>query len=134
MLIHSLEYFETQNKAIFNGTITGDSINLIALGINNGWIDATIQYQAYIDFGYNNSWRQLINDTQYSGLQEAYETKCAPLLELCPSETGTDEACLTADDSCYENVEGVVESGPPDYPDFDVYDIVSDTSKPRHGS
>lgn len=99
-------------------------IDLVALGINNGWIDATIQYQAYVDFGYNNSWRQLINDTQYPALQQAYETECLPLLEKCPSLTGTDEACLNADDACYQYVEGVVENGPPDYPDFDVYDIV----------
>lgn len=118
------EYFESQNKAISNGTITGEVIDLVALGINNGWIDAVIQYQAYIDFGYNNSWRQLINDTQYAGLQQAYQTQCLPLLEQCPGETGTDDACLNADDACYEYVEGVVENGPPDYPDFDVYDIV----------
>lgn len=123
--MHPTEYFESQNKAISNNTIDGEVIDLVALGINNGWIDATIQYQAYIDFGHNNSWRQLINDTQYSELQQAYETQCLPLLEQCPDVTGTDAACLNADDSCYQYVEGVVENGPPDYPDFDVYDIVS---------
>ncbi|ROV87381.1 hypothetical protein VMCG_10747 [Cytospora schulzeri] len=117
------EYFETQNKAITNGTITGEPIDIVALGINNGWIDPVIQYQAYVDFGHNNSWRQLINDTQYTELQRAYETKCLPLLERCPGETGTDKACYNADSSCYDYVEGVVENGPPDYPDFDAYDI-----------
>lgn len=124
------EYFETQNKAISNGTITGDTIDLVALGINNGWIDPTIQYQAYVDFGYNNSWRQLINDTQYPVLQQAFETECAPLLAQCPGETGDDEACYNADDSCYENVEGVVENGPPDYPNFDAYDIREPSNDP----
>ncbi|KAJ4403432.1 hypothetical protein N0V82_010651 [Gnomoniopsis sp. IMI 355080] len=124
------EYFESQNKAIANNTITGEVIDIVALGINNGWIDATIQYQAYIDFGHNNSWRQLINDTQYSALQQAYETKCLPLLEQCPDVTGTDAACLNADDSCYQYVEGVVENGPPDYPDFDVYDIREPSNDP----
>ena len=32
------EYFEEQNAAIAAGTITGDKINLIALGINNGFV------------------------------------------------------------------------------------------------
>lgn len=124
------EYFQAQNQAISNGTITGETIDLVALGINNGWIDPTIQYQAYIDFGYNNSWRQLFNDTQYPQLQEAFETECAPLLGQCPGETGDDEACYNADESCYENVEGLVESGPPDYPDFDVYDIREPSDDP----
>ncbi len=32
-------YFEQQNAAIDAGTITGEKINLVALGINNGWLD-----------------------------------------------------------------------------------------------
>lgn len=118
------DYFQAQNAAISNGTITGDPIDLIALGVNNGWIDPVIQYQSYVDYGYNNSHRQLINDSQYATLNSNYDELCLPLLELCPNETGDDEACLNADSSCYEYVEGVVETGLPDYPDFDVYDIV----------
>lgn len=124
------EYFETQNKAIANGTTEGQTIDLVALGINNGWIDPVIQYEAYVDFGHNNSWRQLINDTQYTALHQAYQTRCLPLLEQCPSETGTDKACLRADDSCYDYVEGVVENGPPGYPDFDAYDIREPSDDP----
>ncbi|KAK7701937.1 hypothetical protein SLS64_010071 [Diaporthe eres] len=114
------EYFQSQNKGISNGSVTGEVIDLVALGINNGWIDPIIQEQAYIDFGHNNTWRQLINDTQYAQLQEAYETECLPLLQQCPGETGTDSACLNADNQCYDSVEGVVENGDID---FDVYDI-----------
>lgn len=124
------EYFEIQNKAISNGTIAGDPIELVALGVNNGWIDATIQYQAYVDFGYKNSYRQLISDTQYPQLQEKFEKQCAPLLAQCPGETDNDEACYNADNSCYENVEGMVESGPPGYPDFDVYDVREPSNDP----
>lgn len=101
------EYFQNQNKAISNGSVTGEVIDLVALGINNGWIDPIIQEQAYIDFAYNNTWRQLINDTQYAQLQEAYEIQCLPLLQQCPGETGTDTACLNADNACYDSVEGV---------------------------
>lgn len=39
------EYFLTQNAAIDAGTVSGEKINLIALGINNGWIDPLLQYQ-----------------------------------------------------------------------------------------
>lgn len=39
------EYFLEQNAAIDAGTVTGEKINLIALGINNGWIDPLLQYQ-----------------------------------------------------------------------------------------
>lgn len=122
---NATEYFQTQNAAISNGSVAGETINLVALGINNGWIDPIIQEQAYIDFGHNNTWRQLINDTQYSQLQQAYETQCLPLLEQCPGETGTDSACLNADNACYEYVEGVVEAM-----DFDVYDIRQPSNDP----
>lgn len=122
-----LEYFQSQNKAISNGSITGEVIDLVALGINNGWIDPIIQEQAYIDFGHNNTWRQLINDTQYAQLQEAYETQCLPLLQQCPGEVGTESACLNADNVCYETVEGVVENGDVD---FDVYDIREPSADP----
>lgn len=32
-------YFEQQNDAIAAGKIQGEKINLVALGINNGWIE-----------------------------------------------------------------------------------------------
>ena len=37
------DYFETQNSGIDTGKVTGEKINLIALGINNGWFDPIIQ-------------------------------------------------------------------------------------------
>lgn len=35
------------------------------LGINNGWIDPVLQYQAYPIFAYNNTYKQLISASQY---------------------------------------------------------------------
>ncbi|EOO01959.1 putative carboxypeptidase s1 protein [Phaeoacremonium minimum UCRPA7] len=102
------EYFQNQNDAIDAGTLSAEKINLVALGINNGWIDATIQYGAYVDFAYNNSYRQLINESEYVSLKEEFETGCLPRLQACPGETGTDAACQDADDFCYENVEAYV--------------------------
>lgn len=80
-------YFESQNSAIDAGTVKGEKINLVAvgkeapppplgvccgtlidaacLGINNGWIDPALQYQAYPIFAYNNTYNQLINQRQY---------------------------------------------------------------------
>ena len=104
------EYFQNQNDAIDAGTLSAEKINLVALGINNGWIDATIQYGAYVDFAYNNSYRQLINESEYVSLKEEFETGCLPRLQACPGETGTDAACQDADDFCYENVEAYVVS------------------------
>ena len=43
-------YFESQNAAIKAGSVKGDNIDLIALGINNGWYDAAIQEQSYVDY------------------------------------------------------------------------------------
>lgn len=59
------EYFLEQNAAIDAGTVTGEKINLIALGINNGWIDPLLQYQAYPIFAYNNTYNQLVTERQY---------------------------------------------------------------------
>ena len=102
------EYFEAQNAAIESGSLKAEKIKLVALGINNGWIDATIAYGAYVEFAYKNAYRQLINESDYVRLKEVYETGCVPLLQACPGETGTDAACQKADDYCYENIEAYV--------------------------
>lgn len=47
------DYFQSQNAAIASGSLQGEKLNLVALGINNGWYDPTIQYKAYVDFSYN---------------------------------------------------------------------------------
>lgn len=38
---------------------------MIVLGINNGWIDPVLQYQAYPIFAHNNTYKQLISTSQY---------------------------------------------------------------------
>lgn len=38
-------YIESQNAAVASGSVTGEKINLVALGINNGWFDPIIQYK-----------------------------------------------------------------------------------------
>jgi carboxypeptidase C (cathepsin A) len=48
-------YFQAQNAAIAAGTLQGETINLVALGINNGWFDPILQEKAYIDYSANNT-------------------------------------------------------------------------------
>ncbi|KAJ9301166.1 hypothetical protein DTO271G3_1301 [Paecilomyces variotii] len=48
-------YIRQQNDAIKTGMVDGENINMIALGINNGWFDSAIQEKAYIDYAYNNT-------------------------------------------------------------------------------
>lgn len=35
-------YLNEQNTAVSEGSISGDKINLVALGVNNGWFDSLI--------------------------------------------------------------------------------------------
>lgn len=42
------------------------------LGINNGWIDPVLQYQAYPIFAYNNTYKQLISKSQYTSYMVCY--------------------------------------------------------------
>jgi len=59
------QYFEQQNTAVATGTVQGEELHLVALGINNGWFDPTLQYKAYIDFAYNVSNTGRASDLQY---------------------------------------------------------------------
>ncbi|ORY70308.1 carboxypeptidase S1 [Pseudomassariella vexata] len=111
-------YIQEQNAAIEEGDLEGDKINIVAVGINNGWFDSTIQERAYIDYALNNSYRPLINESVADSLYDIYETKCVPALNECIS-SGTDEACSYADDTCIGNVDTVIY----DSADFGTYDI-----------
>jgi hypothetical protein len=89
----------------------------VALGINNGWFDAPLQYQAYIDFSYNNSYKQLISSSERSSYQSALNNDCLPALNQCKS-SGSNSACSNAENTCYNDIEGPISQG-----NFDVYDI-----------
>ncbi|KAF5714046.1 carboxypeptidase D [Fusarium mundagurra] len=112
-------YFEQQNAAIDAGKIKGEKINLVAVGINNGWIDAGSQYRDYIEYAANNTYRKLITPTQYSKYLDTYNQKCVPAFAKCPGLTGNDAACGKADDICSSAIEAPLEK----LADFDPYDI-----------
>lgn len=98
---------------------------MIALGINNGWIDSTIQEKAYIDFSYNNSYKQLIDNSDRTSLLSDYNNECLPAIQQCV-RTGSNSDCENADSVCYEYIEGPIsESG-----DWDVYDIREPSNDP----
>ncbi|KAN0094201.1 carboxypeptidase-like protein S1 [Hyaloscypha variabilis] len=119
-------YFESQNAAIAKGTITGQNLSLIALGINNGWYDPILQYKAYVDFSYNNTYTPLITSSQHTSYLSTYTSSCLPLLQKCTSVTGSNSACENADNTCYNDIEGPLSS----VADFDVYDIREPSDDP----
>ncbi len=120
-------YFESQNAKIAAGSVEGEKINLVALGVNNGWIDPNMQYKAYVDFAYNNTYRKLITESQYSSYISAYKSKCAPAMAKCKDVSGTNQACLNADNTCSSAVESPIESAN----DFDVYDVRAPSNDPN---
>ncbi|MCJ1475710.1 hypothetical protein MMC13_004373 [Lambiella insularis] len=119
-------YFQAQNAAIKAGTVTGENIDLIALGINNGWYDPIIQYKAYVDFSYNNTYKPLITAAQHTSYTNTYNSDCLPLLKECPSITGENSACQNADNTCYGDIEGPISQGA----NFDVYDVREPSNDP----
>lgn len=120
------DYFEQQNAAIAAKSVTGQNINLVALGINNGWFDATLQEKAYIDFARNNSYKPLISASQATTYLNAYNQQCAPALAQCHS-SGSNSACENSDNVCYQNIEGPISQAQ----DFDVYDVRAPSNDPN---
>jgi carboxypeptidase C (cathepsin A) len=122
------DYFQSQNKGIAAGSVTGHKISLVALGINNGWFDSAIQEKAYIDFSLNNTYKPLINESFSATVLQGYNEACLPAMQNCTSLTADDMDCYMADYLCQTAV---------DVPllgsfgaDFNVYDIREDVPQP----
>lgn len=123
------DYFEQQNAAG-----KGTKINLVALGINNGWFDASIQEKSYIDFSYSNTYRPMITSAQRTSYLNTYNQQCAPALARCKS-SGSDTDCSNAVNTCLNGIEGPLShskanGGASSY-DFDVYDIRAPSNDPN---
>ena len=120
------DYFQEQNAKIASGSVNGENISLVALGVNNGWFDAEIQELAYVDYSYNNTYKPLISATQRAQYTNVYNRQCKPALQKCKT-TGTNADCRTADSTCYNGIEGPLsQSG-----DFNVYDIRAPANDPN---
>lgn len=120
-------YIETQNKAIDSGSVSGEKINLVALGINNGLYDESIQYKADIEFAYNNTYRKLITAAQYTSLNKAYTSSCKPLVDKCTGLTGNDAYCEKAYNTCDADIDEVIYSST----NFDPYDVRAARNDPN---
>jgi carboxypeptidase C (cathepsin A) len=118
-------YIEQQNAAITQGTISGHKINLIALGVNNGWFDPILQYPAYADYALKNSYNQIIQQSDYDSYISVYNSDCLPALNACVS-SGSDSDCSNAQNSCYNDIEGPISQAA----DFDVYDVRQPSNDP----
>ncbi|KAF2734505.1 putative carboxypeptidase S1 [Polyplosphaeria fusca] len=115
------KYIQDQNTAG-----KGEKINLVALGVNNGWFDAEIQEPQYIQFSYNNTYKPLISQSQYNSYMSKFKSSCLPQIQQCKS-SGSNSACQNADRACNNAIEGpLTNSG-----DFDVYDIRAPSNDPE---
>lgn len=128
------DYFESQNAQISSGPVKGEQIKLIALGINNGWFDATLQEKAYVDFSYSNSYKPLITAAQHTSYLNAYSSNCAPALAKCKASASNAD-CTASDNACSNAIEGPLSAskangGDAAY-DFDVYDIRAPSNDPN---
>lgn len=113
------DYILKQNSAIDAGTVTGEKVNLVALGVNNGWTHPADVYKSYIDYSVTNEYRPLITPEEAAEYYAAYAAVCKPALELCPSPTGDDAACIAADAACEESIYSSIVGSET----FDVYDV-----------
>ncbi|TQN65798.1 Carboxypeptidase S1, partial [Colletotrichum shisoi] len=113
------DYFQDQNEAIDKGAVKGEKIKLVAVGINNGWIDPEAQYPAYLEYAVNNTYNKIIDQSTHDEIVKLYEKDCKPAIAKCTEIEGQDEACVEADTTCYNAVEAPIEA----VKTFNVYDV-----------
>ncbi|KAI9845827.1 MAG: hypothetical protein M1837_004507 [Sclerophora amabilis] len=116
-------FFEEQNQAIENGTLTDSGayvLNLDTLGIINGCIDDVMLELSYFEILHNNSYGiQLMNDTTYEEAYDAFfrSDGCRDQLVACrdaADQSSTDAnrsalaICADATQYCATNVEALI--------------------------
>lgn len=122
------DHFQTQNEGIASGTVTGQNISLVALGINNGLFDSAVQEKAYVYFSLNNSYGPLINQSFYDSVLDDFNEDCLPALQNCSGLTNDDQDCSNAMELCYSVVEDPLYREFGDK--FNPYDIRPDALQP----
>lgn len=120
------DYFEEQNAAITAGTVTGQNIQLVALGINDGWFDALVQEPAYAEYLNDNPYRQIIDSNTRDEYLYDFSQRCDPALRICRS-TGSDVDCMNSDNVCNSLIEGPLSRAA----NFDIYDIRAPLADPN---
>lgn len=114
-------YFVDQNDKIDEGCLEGEKIDMVALGVNNGWIDPKPQFKAYATYAYDNPYVPILNDSNIDKILDEFETKCVPAIDECTTVVGNDDACVKADDVCNQVMYYDLVSASD--VDFNVYDV-----------
>ncbi|KAI8717750.1 hypothetical protein NCS52_00851900 [Fusarium sp. LHS14.1] len=115
------DYFLKQNDAIDAGTVKGHKLDMVALGINNGWIDPKMQFKSYATYAHRNKYKQILNDELIGRFLDAYDDYCLPAYRNCTKAEGQDEGCARADYVCNEQM--YVNLNIASRVDFNVYDV-----------
>ncbi|KAF1989946.1 putative carboxypeptidase S1 [Aulographum hederae CBS 113979] len=115
-----------QNNAIKNGTVKGEEINLVALGVNNGWFEPYIAYKAHIDFSFNNTHKRVIDEGQHTRYMNALNGRCKQLIDSCAVSEGRN-GCAQAQQLCGAQIESPISYAN----DFNVYDIRAPRDDPN---
>lgn len=122
-------YILAQNAAIKNGTAKGVPINLTALLATNSWFDSGLQEKADIEFAYNNTYRQLINESFYNELMHRYIEDVKPACDRCAA-TGTNDDCSDAWNKYSDEIDDPLnKSITARYPDFNQEDVRADSEE-----
>ncbi|KAH6969268.1 putative carboxypeptidase S1 [Fusarium avenaceum] len=122
-----------KNQEIKKGDISGDVIDVVALGVINGWFDAKIQEKANIDYAFENPYRSLIDQSLYEKLIAEYNTYIVPGIDTC-EKTGTTEDCYAAYRAYQVNIEQPIQaSSLMAYDDFFMADIQAGGARPPTG-
>ncbi|KAI0768078.1 alpha/beta-hydrolase [Trametes elegans] len=105
-----VSFFDEQNAKIANKTLKGETINVSALMINNGWYDPLINNEAYVDFAtFAPGYGQLQSDEVLAKLNESFygHGGCRDQELACYAAGESSESnriCANADDYCITNV------------------------------
>ncbi|KAH6952759.1 hypothetical protein HG530_000637 [Fusarium avenaceum] len=115
------DYFLKKNDKIDKGDIDGHKLDMVALGINNGWIDPERQFKSYATYANRNPYKKILDKKLLTRFIDLYDEYCLPALKNCTKLEGQDKECAKADDVCntqmFTNLEIASRT------DFNVYDV-----------
>jgi carboxypeptidase C (cathepsin A) len=112
------KYILDQNDAIDAGKRKGQKINMVALGLNNAWMNPYDAYKGMIDFATANSHKVLMSKDVGKSMTTTLNERCYPALKECWS-TGTNAKCSQATRLCKSGIENRIMRRR----SFDVYDV-----------
>lgn len=99
--------------------------------MNNGWFDSLIQVKSFIDFSYDNSYKQVINATERQDYTVRFQNRCRPQLEAC-HKSGSVWDCTHANFFCNADSDSIQRKLIAEA-DFNPYDIRLPAEGPAHG-